>query len=614
PVRYFSILLDDDNILSIIFNVWDNYDNFYYGGELYFQQINCVSGERLGGTFQFTLCGGDSFFPIISTHPLSSTKYVFWVDSRFGGRKVYLKCEAYDTLSVVGSKDYECQLNTIGNEILWKIKAFEPYNYTIYRNGTSVQSEFSVSYYSVAYSIDSFIEGVHNYTIEIQSKLTSNVTDEVLVKVINTTIPLLSHPVDINIVEGEKFPNITWFASELNPYTYRVYWNETLIDISPWNSSTIEIPITNYKIGKNNYTLVVEDTDSNIAFDSVIITVLDIKDPEIDEHNDIIIGENFEPFDISWNITELHPSSYEITMDGLVLISGLWNGSNISFKVHDLTSGMYCFQITVFDTSGNNDSDKVILLVDPAPAISSVNDLIYEIGSQGNYLTWVVNESYPSSYNIYRNDSLIAKKTWDGDEITINIDFLPVGFWNFSLIVYDEFGQYSFEVTIVKVQDTTAPYINHPKDMTFFESKKNIFISWIVLDYNPCCYKIYKNNDYMGEYSWSSPEINISIEIEKVGTWNYTIIVFDTMGNFVVDSVIVEILSKNILDNEIIYTKGLSSQNPTFESLASSSQLPPGNFILLLFALFFISVFLGKPRRNAFSKKNRAIPTKYMKL
>lgn len=89
------------------------------------------------------------------------------------------------------------------------------------------------------------------------------------------------------------------------------------------------------------------------------------------------------------------------------------------------------------------------------PIITNSGDLNYVEDTSGNYINWTLQDENPDNYSIYRNDSFITSGIWENnDTIVLNVDFLPVGVYNYSLISYDTYGNMAFDTILVTV--TTA--------------------------------------------------------------------------------------------------------------------------------------------------------------
>ena len=65
----------------------------------------------------------------------------------------------------------------------------------------------------------------------------------------------------------------------------------------------------------------------------------------------------------------------------------------------------------------------------------------YELATTNHYITWTPNDLNPDNYVIYQDGSNVETGQWISDSpIIINIDSLTLGAYNFTLVVYDSFG------------------------------------------------------------------------------------------------------------------------------------------------------------------------------
>ncbi len=96
------------------------------------------------------------------------------------------------------------------------------------------------------------------------------------------------------------------------------------------------------------------------------------------------------------------------------------------------------------------------------PVILSNGDFSCEQGSLGNHINWTLQDENPDTYTIYRNDLEFDTDSWVNDDlISINVDYLIVGEYNYTIVVYDYFGNYARDtvlVTIISTEDTSYPF------------------------------------------------------------------------------------------------------------------------------------------------------------
>ncbi|MHA2032148.1 MAG: LVIVD repeat-containing protein, partial [Candidatus Kariarchaeaceae archaeon] len=105
-----------------------------------------------------------------------------------------------------------------------------------------------------------------------------------------------------------------------------------------------------------------------------------------------------------------------------------------------------------------------------APTIDHPADVTYEAGPSGHTLTWIPTDTHPDSFLVDCDGAAIVGGPWNGDSITINIDNLVQGVYTYTVTVYDSTGNSasdSVNVTVTSSQDTLAPTIDHPADMTY---------------------------------------------------------------------------------------------------------------------------------------------------
>ncbi len=124
------------------------------------------------------------------------------------------------------------------------------------------------------------------------------------------------------------------------------------------------------------------------------------------------------------------------------------------------------FTITIW-TAGKTDLSKrldvdVSVSVDDsvAPLIDSPSDLSFVEGDTTASITWTPTDSYPSTYEILDNETVLESGDWDGSQITIRLDTLTIGLHVITLTVYDLGGNSisdEVHVTVTSDSDPTSP-------------------------------------------------------------------------------------------------------------------------------------------------------------
>lgn len=84
--------------------------------------------------------------------------------------------------------------------------------------------------------------------------------------------------------------------------------------------------------------------------------------------------------------------------------------------------------------------------------IGHPDDLSYDEGMVGNEIIWTTSEDSPNYYRITRNDTEIVWDYWNGrDNITINVDGLSGGVYNYTCFIYSTEGESAKDSVIISV-------------------------------------------------------------------------------------------------------------------------------------------------------------------
>jgi hypothetical protein len=94
------------------------------------------------------------------------------------------------------------------------------------------------------------------------------------------------------------------------------------------------------------------------------------------------------------------------------------------------------------------------------PTIDSPADVSYKEGTTGHVLTWNPADENPKNYTIFRDGMNITSGNWNGEAISVEIDGLAVGTYNFTIVVMD--------IAYGTVQDTVWVEVRESKDSPGF--------------------------------------------------------------------------------------------------------------------------------------------------
>jgi len=331
-----------------------------------------------------------------------------------------------------------------GNTIGWNSAGNAVDNGTnnVWDDGISVGNSWGDYNGTGAYSIPGSAGSVDNYPMKA-----------------DTDVPTCDEPEDFGFEAGSTGNTISWAPSDDHPKSYLVLRNGTYFDSGVWDGSSITVSVDGLGFGKHNLTLVAYDTCYNSVIDTVLVTAVDTSEPICSNPSDMQISEGSTGNAIIWTPWDATPSSYRVLRNGTEVDSDVWSGSAIVVSLDGLGFGVYNYTLSLFDLVGHSASDTVIITVLDAtpPTIDRPMDIIYEFGVNGNVIAWHPFDLHPASYGILRNDSIVRSGGWDGSAITILVDGLAIGAYNFTLIVRDVQGNWvsgTVFVTVIAVPFT----------------------------------------------------------------------------------------------------------------------------------------------------------------
>nr|KXH73850.1 MAG: hypothetical protein AM325_16655 [Candidatus Thorarchaeota archaeon SMTZ1-45] len=261
---------------------------------------------------------------------------------------------------------------------------------------------------------------------------------------------------------------------------------------------------------------------------------------------------------VIWTPYDDHPKSYLVLRNGTYFNSGAWNGSSITVSVDDLSYGTHNLTLVVYDTCYNSVSDTVLVTVTDtcAPLCNDPSDMQISEGSIGFTITWTPWDATPSSYSVLRNGTEIDSGVWDGSEIVVSLDGLSLGVYNYTLSLSDLNGNSVRNTVIITVFDATPPTIDSPIDIIYEVGVTGNVIVWHPFDLHPASYSILRNGSIVRSGGWDGSAITIAVDGLVTGSYNFTVMVIDAQGNWVVDMVFVIVIATPLTPMTVVIAVG----------------------------------------------------------
>ena len=197
------------------------------------------------------------------------------------------------------------------------------------------------------------------------------------------------------------------------------------------------------------------------SFITVNPVILENDPPTITNSGDVSYLEGATGYYITWIPVDANPYSYEIYRDTVLIDAGLWSSNSpITVNVDGLIGfSNYNFTLVVSDLGGLTTSNTVWVSVTSKdnfpPTIDSPADIEYEVGTPGVTISWTATDSNPGTYTVIRMDKVLISSYWtSGKKITVPVDGLAVGEYNYTIVVSDTKGLSASDTVFVKVTES----------------------------------------------------------------------------------------------------------------------------------------------------------------
>ncbi|MBN2228585.1 MAG: hypothetical protein JW779_03255 [Candidatus Thorarchaeota archaeon] len=351
--------------------------------------------------------------------------------------------------------DIYVEAGSSGNTITWYCFDLYPDRYILWDGVETREGPWTGT--SLTITIIDRGVGAYNHSITFFDANSNWASDSVWVYIVDTTPPSIDGPLEIVYEDGTTGHTIVWTATDLYPTTYEVTLNGGPVFSDDWTSGTIEYNIDGHTAGTYHYTLICYDESGNSASHQVTVIVEDTTPPSVSGPSEIIYEAGSTGNQIVWDVFDLHPFDYEISLNGVPVRLGLWGGTTISYNIDGNDPGTYYYILTCWDVFNNAGSHQVTVIVEDTtpPDIIGPDDLVYEAGVPGHSLTWSFSDLYPDSYIILRNGTQVDSGLWIGSDISISVDLLNPGTYNFTFVAFDAYGNQASDTAWLTVEGNT---------------------------------------------------------------------------------------------------------------------------------------------------------------
>ena len=434
----------------------------------------------------------------------------------------------------------------------WVLTDLNPTIYTITVTNTVLQSSSWKNGDEVLYFLSTTVLGTYIYTIMAQDLYGNTAQQSVEVIVQDTLSPVVTNLADKIYDYGNYNYSFSWFATDGRPARYNITVNDTLLHEGTWGSGqAIKFASIQPELGLYHFKLKIWDISGNLASDNFNLRIGDSDVPNILSPGSQLLGLWATQF-ISWEVTDLSGSgSYELSKNGKIFNAGLWvSGIPIELQVQTNVTGTYIYELLVKDTSGTVVSDQITVTIFVLPSNSrlpEIPDKTLEFGTTGEMLIWLPENFNNGNYTITQNGQLLTENSYwlSKTPITLLLDSLSIGNHVYNLTILDFSNTFATDTVKITVRDTTEPELITPPEVEFSITNIQRFFLWKAIDWHPRNYQFILDTQLITNGSWINNHDNVlQLSNHVVGTYNYTLIVFDHFNNNKTQTIKVTIYDK----------------------------------------------------------------------
>ncbi|MHA2251441.1 MAG: hypothetical protein ACXAD7_13850 [Candidatus Kariarchaeaceae archaeon] len=343
----------------------------------------------------------------------------------------------------------------------WIVIDPQPSQYTIYQNGSLIESGVWSNYNNTIYVPRTFHKaGIYEYTASFEDTSGNVINSTFLLTVTDVIAPQMV-PLSPVIYEPNYMAN--WFelyVNERNPDFYELFRNDTFIDsgtLYPYYQ-TVLVDLEFHPMGYWEYKLVMTDKFGNSGTGMVKVVVLDYTPPSISGPAIIFMSEN-SISNLTWTIFEDNPHNYTLYENGTQVDFGSLNTTNgfanLTYELESLELGVHEYVLTVVDLLGSTYSLTSYVHVSDvlAPYVERVGDYTFQEGDPNAKIIWKASETHPASYKIIVEGETIQEGPWIGNNIELPLVGWGVGTYTILLVLTDASGNTAEDQIIVIVEE-----------------------------------------------------------------------------------------------------------------------------------------------------------------
>jgi hypothetical protein len=264
----------------------------------------------------------------------------------------------------------------------WVLVDTDPDHYEIFINGSSKGTSPLISGEPVFFhtsDLNGTEPSLHNVTYVFWDQNNHYAHATIFIEFLSDIYqPQIVGDVDYTYEDGEKIYTIKWNVFDNNPGYYYIYQDSIDLSSGFWSSGDIIFNITDPGLGDYNITLFLTDGYNNFNTFTSWLHIVDTTAPTIVPIPDFNVTLGNAGHFLRWEVFDLNPSIYEVSLNGVKEIPWEWTDSNLievalmtshnqpgtNLLLLDITTpGYHEIEIHLWDEAGNEAWDRVLIYV-----------------------------------------------------------------------------------------------------------------------------------------------------------------------------------------------------------------------------------------------------------
>ncbi|MHA1613698.1 MAG: hypothetical protein ACTSYJ_02570 [Candidatus Thorarchaeota archaeon] len=204
------------------------------------------------------------------------------------------------------------------------------------------------------------------------------------------------------------------------------------------------------------------------------------------------------------------------------------------------------------------------------PIITGPGDQNILLDAENVTITWHLEDEFPATIELFVDGNLNISIAWVNTtydyifNVSAAFNEFIIGEYEIKLVVYDQNLNFAENITILTIYEDVFPVIEGPEDAELYFTETGYSLSWNVTDDYLNKYTVMDNDEVFisGDINPDEPIIGISLDGLEIGVHNFTLFANDTSGNTANDTVVVTVMSDDIVPvmvyspDDIYYSQG----------------------------------------------------------